>query len=371
VWVFLVVSVASANHWHFAHSDWTPFAVGGRLILAQPADLYHRSAQLAEQLRLVHLTFPNHPGVQDGLLPVVAPPWVSLLAGPFTALGFDLGGKAWVLVQLLALLLGGLIVSGLPNAQRAVIALAGVPAFLMALNGQVDGVVVLGLALAWRLYSRENQFWAGVALALVLAKPHLVLGIAAALLVTGRWRMLAGWVAGGLPLIVAVTAIQPHLMPAWVEYAFGSAGRIGCDLSLAGIADQLVGGPIGSVLATLSGLGITLWLARGREPRQAAAIVIVGGLLAAPHALGYDLVLVLLALLIAGRDQLWRLMVISAGTLAAALAGAGFVADPRLVAPLIGSLLLLLVMVDIARPSFRLPSAWLVRVRRPNRAAQA
>lgn len=374
-WIFLMFCIANENHWHIAHSDWTSFAVGGRLILTQPAELYHHSAQLAEQLRLIHLRFPNHPGVQNGLLPVVAPPWVILFAAPFTALGFTLGGKAWVVVQVLALVFGGLCVSGLRNAQRALIALTGVPAVLMAMNGQVDGVVVFGLGLGWLLYSRGHRFWAGVALALALAKPHLVLGIIVALLVTGRWRMLTGWVAGGLALVAAVTAIEPHLVLAWVDYAFGSAGLIGRDLSLAGIADQLLGGRLGSLLATATALGVTLWLARGREPACAAAIVILGGLLAAPHALSYDLVLVPLALLIAGRDQLWRLAAISAGAFLAAAAGGGVTPDARLVASMAGSLLLLLVMVDVARPRFRLPvpalPGWRVWARRRDRTAVA
>lgn len=333
-------------------SDWTPFAVGGRLIATQPAHLYDPIVGLREQHALTGGDFGQGHG---GLLPVVAPPWVSLLAAPFVDLGFETGGRLWTLLQLLGLLAGGLLVAGRHAADRGAMAVAGVPAAIMLLNSQVDGLVVLGLGLAWRLLLVGSEFWAGATLGLTLFKPHLVLGVAAGLIATRRWRILAGWSSAGVVLAAGSTAIEPHLLPDWLATAVGNAGQVGNDLSLPGLAHALGGGELGMVMAVAGALTATLILARGRSGAIAAAIAILGGLLAAPHALGSDLVLVPFALLVAGRDQPRRLLAVSAGSAAVLLLGPLVGTTLGLGVPVIeglsGSAIMGVFMADMAFPA--------------------
>jgi hypothetical protein len=73
-----------------------------------------------------------------------------------------------------------------------------------------------------------------------------------------------------------------------------------------------------AVLSLLA-IGLVLLLARGRGFREAAAVVIAGGVLAAPHALPADLVLVALALAVWARARWFDWLLLSVGAGIAAL----------------------------------------------------
>jgi len=79
----------------------------------------------------------------------------------------------------------------------------------------------------------------------------------------------------------------------------------------------------GVVLATLTALAVIGVVALARLRRDqfqpAAAILIAGGVLAAPHALPADLVLVALALAVWGEARWWEWLGLSVVALAAAL----------------------------------------------------
>jgi ABC-type sulfate transport system permease component len=86
-------------------------------------------------------------------------------------------------VELVALAVGlAVLARGGQRRWPALAAFASVPAALMALNAQIDGLVVLGLGAAFVLWRSDRRFVAGCALGLCLAKPHLVVGLALVLL---------------------------------------------------------------------------------------------------------------------------------------------------------------------------------------------
>ncbi|MBJ7611222.1 MAG: DUF2029 domain-containing protein [Candidatus Dormibacteraeota bacterium] len=286
------------------NSDWPSFMVAGRLAAAQPDRLYDRDSERREQRGVVGPGGYGLPGY-GGLLPVVAPPWVALYAAPFAALGLGAGGRLWIAAQVLALLAGLLLVTGWREPVRAMSA----------------GVLVLGLGLAWRLSLRGETLWAGAALALTLVKPHLVLGVAAGLLVGRRWRVLLGWALASLVLLAVTMVLAPGALPAWPAAALSTAGRNGNDLSLPGLLYSLGVDPGAAlVVGVPAALALTVWVASRCPGRPAAAAALVlGGLLAAPHLLATDLVVACFALLLAGMAAVGPLLVLTLATLTLAV----------------------------------------------------
>ena len=279
------------------NSDWPSYATGGRIILSDhPERLYDLGEQARQEAIITgggHLV--HQQGVGD-LLPFHETPWFSLLIAPFVLLGNDIGARAWVLLQLVALG-AGLLLLAEGDRWRALRAFAGAPAAILLLNAQTLGLVVLGLGLAWALYRRGRQVPAGLALGICLVKPQLLLPLAAALVVAREWRVIAGWTAA-LAGLAAVTALRlPDLLWQWPAFAVGRAGQMGTDLSLVGLVaplglphglSQVVSG--GVIVVAIVAVLVAAYRRRQDQP-TAVAIVMVGGLLAAPHALGSDLIL--------------------------------------------------------------------------------
>jgi len=71
-------------------------------------------------------------------------------------------------------------------------------------------------------------------------------------------------------------------------------------------------------ILSLLAIAVVLLLARRREFQSAAAVVIAGGVLAAPHALPADLVLVALAIAVWGQARWFDWLLLSAGAAVAA-----------------------------------------------------
>ena len=300
------------------NSDWPAFATGARLIVQDPGHLYDFDAQSRIEKEItggrVLVTLGIH-----GILPFLAPAWVALVAVPFELLGTDLGGRIWILFGL-ACLAAGLYLAVRPRAPSVILpAFASVPAAVMMLNAQIDGFVVLGLGAAMALWSRP--YLAGLALGVTLMKPQLILPLGVALLATRRWKVLAGWVAAGLVLLASTELLDPHWVLDWLGQARSTVQAGSREISLPHLGvflpDSLQ--TLGLAVLTLLAIALVLYLARNREFRGAAAVVIAGGVLAAPHALGADLVLVALALAVWGQARWFDWLIISAGTAIAAL----------------------------------------------------
>ena len=307
-------------------SDWPAFATGARLVVEDPKHLYDLDKQKQIEFEvtggrtLITLSI-------KGILPFLAPAWVALVAVPFELLGTNLGGRLWILFGLACFALGTYLAirprprAILPAFASVLPAFASVPTALVLLNAQLDGLVALGLGAAIALWSRP--YLAGLALGLTLMKPHLVLALGAALLVSRQWRVLAGWAVAGVLLWASVAVLNPRWVLDWLAPSGKTIQAGAREVNLAHFG--VLFGPnlqnVAVATLTLVGIVVVVLLAwRRRDDFQAAAsIVVAGGVVAAPHALPTDLALVSLALAIWGRAQWHDWVLLSAAALVAAL----------------------------------------------------
>jgi hypothetical protein len=302
------------------NSDWPAFATGGRLIVEDPTHLYDMATQRRVQFEVTGGRTLVTLGI-NGILPFLAPAWVAFLVVPFDLLGTNLGGRLWILAGLACLAIG-LYLAVRPRPPTSILpAFASVPTALLLLNAQLDGFVALGIGAAWALWTQP--FLAGVALGLTLLKPQLVLPLGAALLLAGRWRVLAGWAATGVVLLAASAALNPRWVLQWLPAIGGTVQPGAREVDLAHLATLLprpdqVWGVV--VLAAI-GMAAVLRLARLRREnmKAAAAVLIAGGVLVAPHALPTDFVLVAVALAVWGEAQWHDWLLLSAGAAIAAV----------------------------------------------------
>jgi hypothetical protein len=324
------------------NSDWPAFATGARLIVEDPGHLYDMDTQRRIQLEVTGGRTLVTLGV-NGILPFLAPAWVAFLAVPFELLGTNVGGRLWILAGLAALALGLYLAvrprppTAAPSGAKApppseqggnrpgfwpgLPAFASVPTALLLLNAQLDGFVALGIGAAWALWTQP--FLAGLALGLTLLKPQLVLPLGAALLLTRHWRVLAGWLVAGVALLAASAVLNPRWVLEWVPAAGGTvqAGAREIDLAHVGILLPRAYQALSIAIISLVTLAVVLLLARRRRDgiRAAAAVLIAGGVLVAPHALPTDLVLVAVALAIWGEAEWQDWVLLSVGAAIAAV----------------------------------------------------
>ncbi|HEX2680107.1 MAG TPA: glycosyltransferase family 87 protein, partial [Candidatus Dormibacteraeota bacterium] len=335
------------------NSDWPAFATGARMIVHDPGHLYDLDAQRKVEMDVTGGRVLVSLGIR-GILPFLAPAWVALIAVPFDLLGTDLGGRLWVVFGLLCLA-AGLYLATRPRPPAAILAaFASVPSAIVMLNAQIDGLVVLAIGGALALWSRP--FLAGLALSGTLFKPQLVLPIGLGLLLTRRWRVLAGWATAAVALVAVTSAISPHWVFDWLGQTRSTVQTGAREVDLAHIAVFFPTRVQTITLAalTLAALGVTLAVAARlrHDFRTAAGILVIGGVVASPHALPGDFVLVALGLAVWGKATWMEWLALSAGALLAALA-------PDPVPMLVGLVLVgwLLVRVSERRPAPAVASA--------------
>ena len=291
-------------------SDFTNTYVGATLLRqGQGAHLYDAALQAPLHARLIA---PD----TEGNLPFVAPPAAAVAALPFTLVGLDAAYRIFSLAQLACLILAVLIAvraapwpARLPTgwgAAAGLLGLAGVGSLSLLLLGQWDGVAALGLAGAYAAWRRGRAATGGALLAAsaLLAKPHLALGLAALLIARRDARMLAGAAAGAAGLLAAaVLAVGPGGGLDYLAHAAGTADSVtppGGQLGARGLAVSWLGdsaiaeglGLVGSALAVLACAGFgQAWRRRPDRLEAALAGGVALSLLASPHLLGHDLVL--------------------------------------------------------------------------------
>jgi hypothetical protein len=255
-------------------------------------------------------------------IPFENPPAAAVVALPFSLLSAGTAWRAWSILQLLLMVLSlGIVARAapwptalrrLPRLAIVLVALAGFGTGLLMVEGQWDGVSVLGMALAYAAWRRGRPELAGFALGFsaAIAKPQLVIGIAAYMAGRRDWRAVAGAIVGAaLSLGIALIAAGPHGLSAFVSAVStphnsptaemqGSSGLFG---SLLGPAPGVYFLSIGAGLMAAAVAGWLGTIAHRRpdlfEPSLCGAVTL--SLFTSPHLLGHDLTLIAPVLVVA------------------------------------------------------------------------
>jgi hypothetical protein len=163
---------------------------------------------------------------------------------------------------------------------------------------------------------------AGLCLGLTLLKPQLMLPLGVAMIASSQWRVLGGWATAGVALTAAAAALNPRWIFQWLPALNGPVRPGSREVDLAHFGTFLPSGVQAYAVAVLTAITIAavVLLARRRRDsfRSAAAVLIAGGVLAAPHALPTDLVLVAVALAVWGDARWYDWLLLSAGAALAA-----------------------------------------------------
>jgi hypothetical protein len=290
-------------------SDFTSTYMGATLLRqGHGSRLYDESLQAPLHARLIA------PGDHEGNLPFVNPPGAALLALPVSALDLPAAYRVWSLLQVVLLALGvAAAVRAAPwprSTPRGVrpaawlLGVAGAGTANTLLLGQWDGLLTLGVGMAYASWRHDHNEAAGAWLAAVavLAKPHLFFGVAAFLLGRRDRRALLGAV-GGLAVVGALSLllVGPHGMVDFARISLGGTDRwpLRSLLGFTGLFGSWLGNSasahaLAAVCSVVAVAACVVLGARSRrvdmfEPTLAGTLVL--SLVASPHLLGQDLAL--------------------------------------------------------------------------------
>lgn len=241
-------------------------------------------------LDLQHQVFNQmHPAadVFDWRRYFVSPPPVAWLVSPLTLL--PLVPAFWIFAGLSTLAFattGWLVVPshGLAKVAMFLTAACVYPVLIAIQTGQVTPLIAAATVLGWWLAARGRDVLAGLVLVVLVLKPQVAILVPLALLVAGRRRLFATWLAGAVVLTLASI----------VSLGGQGLAQLRADLSLeqgqaANLAWTLAGlfgaGPV-TVAIGLVGGAIALAVAYAYRHRALEMVMvagILGTLLAAPY----------------------------------------------------------------------------------------
>jgi len=288
--------------------------------------------------------------------PFLSPPTVAWLAAPLTAFPYWTAFGIWAVFSFLAFAVA-LAWSGVSTGTARWIAVVGALApwwVLYSINlGQVVPLVAAGVVVVWRLARDDKEIAAGVLLSVIFLKPNTAILVPVALLVAGRYRVFAAWLAASAVLaVIALLVLGPHGLSGYVNQLRSPLPSGADALTLKGAI-----GATGVVAAMLRVLIVGMVLAAAYRLRASPGLVmpigIVGSLIVSPYLHASDLCLLAGAAWMVWEertDVAWRI----------ALALGWLVASPFLFLPsggpglnrwpLIESVLLLALVVTAWRP---------------------
>lgn len=300
--------------------DYPAFYSAGAIAAAGDWDeLYEPARQQAEQAGLID--------DDGGYLYFSYPPFVAALYAPLALIGYQwsfvlhtllmaaaVAGAVWVCWPWLERL-------RLPRQAMIVAALGFYPLLTAVTGGQNTSLSLLLLAAAARLDRDNRAFLAGLVAAGLLFKPQFGVIVLPLLLLTRRWRAVAGLGSGAIGLYLGSAAFVggSWLSGWWAQAAdfrdLNTAANGTNFISIPGFLENALGS--GSAVATVVGYGLAAVVAAGvafvwwRHQKSGAlvrwALVGAAAVTVAPQTLYYDAGLLLLpgVAILAGSTR-WR-----------------------------------------------------------------
>ena len=236
---------------------------------------------------------------------IVYPPHVAILFRPLAGLTYGRAALVWAAI--LTALYGACLwlvwrpfKAILHNRSLVIAAAAAFPPFwYLVLHGQTTIVPLVSFCLGWLALERRRPFWGGMALGLLLLKPHFALVLAVVTLACGEWMMLAGAVVS-IALQVAGTAalLGTSVLRQYAELVTGLPA-LRDQLSptpeqmhsISAMTDRLPGEWGIVVWVVLSALvmvrTIQVWRANIPVPLQ-MGVLVLASVLVNPHVFAYD-----------------------------------------------------------------------------------
>jgi Glycosyltransferase family 87 len=254
------------------------------------------SGHLYDWDRLRALEMEHGTVVPFGRIPVLA-----FAFKPLSELPWPVARALWLCINIVALTC---FVYLLPCAHRGWVWVAmcwSLPAALCLVLGQDSILFLLFIGLGQRLLRGGRDFWAGVAFAGCIAKPHLALLLPILLLAQKNWKALLGGATGCSAAMMISFAGEGN---DWPRHLWTLAHMAEFDPAaermpnLRGLL-SFVGGSVTAELALgLTTISIFWFVSRAKPGRTAWVLLLADGLLLSHHAYSYDAVLLLPALLL-------------------------------------------------------------------------
>ena len=278
-----------------------------KLIAAHPvAELYDSALLHARQIDFGMEPIHNYP--------FPYPPTFIFLVWPLSLLQYDMGYLVWMLGTLaLFVWVVSKTCSRLPFCLLGIIV---APATIAAIFAGQIGFFAASLMTAGIQLARTRPIVAGVLIGLLTYKPQLGFLVPVALIAAGLWTtFLAACVTVAVMAGAATLAFGWEIWPTWlsmvpayadnfdtIAVAFQSRPTVLANLQLLGVSLPWARAVQALVAAVVA---VCVWRCFRRKPsRLATAALLVGTILATPHAFYYDLPIVTAGMVLFIEDRL-------------------------------------------------------------------
>jgi alpha-1,2-mannosyltransferase len=290
-------------------TDFSSFYAAGSLVLdGRATDVYNMAAHYAREQQIFGAATPYYGWLY--------PPIFLLVATPLALMPYLLALAVWQIstfalyLSVIGVILRRMRVLDIAIGPMWLPIAAGFPAVFINLGHGQNGFLTAGLFGAALLALATRPIVSGVLFGLLAYKPQLALVMPVALLAAGQWRTV---VAAGVT-VIALVGITSLVFGAdlWLAFAASTEtsrkllleqGDVGFEkLQSVFAAVRMWGGgiPLAYAVQGVASAAVvcgTAWIWRsacGRDLK--AALLVIATLLASPHVLDYDLVMLALAI---------------------------------------------------------------------------
>ena len=263
-------------------------------------------------LRSLSAAFPAPDNAVNPVLTYLNPPTLAWLFAPLTAFSEPVAYVVWTLISLAALVVAWSLAAPYERLARVALLLLAIalwPVLLVFYFGQPNMLVLALLAGAWWLIRRERPYAAGAALAVAtFLKPQDAVLVPLVLLVSGRFRPVASWLAACAVLgtVTAVSLQGAGLSSWWDALQLGQAEATHTEYTLAHFFGF---GVLSYALWAVQGaaaVAVAWWRRRDVEAVFTAGIVGTTALAFHFHELDYSLLVLAAWLFLRTSPPVWQ-----------------------------------------------------------------